>query len=179
MCSDGRRNLTVVAPWKVNPNLQVKGVYTESCACAAFAKAQDATMGPLLPGRYRHYYCNTDNDIVCSTGTGSSSVCGDDPLDPPIDMNEDDWVLLYYEHRWRRVAGQVGPIKMIPTYHKRPVVPAGPIPALDTKLLVTSKARHRDSTAEWNSITPSCARRLLGRLVHGTGLPKRLLRRAR
>ncbi len=103
-------------------------------------------MGPLLPGTYLHYYYNTDDDIVCSSGTGSSE-CGDDPLDPPIDMNEDDWVLRYHEHRWRRAAGQVGPIKTIPTYHKRPVVPAGPIPALDMKLLVTSKVRHRDSAA--------------------------------
>ncbi len=98
MCSDGRQNLTVVAPWKVKPNLQVKGVHTESCACAAFAKAQDATMGPLLParGRYRHYYYNADDDIVCSSETGFSSECGDDPLDPLIDMNEDDWVLRYH-----------------------------------------------------------------------------------
>ena len=60
-------------------------------------------------------------------------------------MNEDDWVARYHEHRWRRAAGQVGPIKTIPTYHKRLVIPAGPIPTLDTKLLVTSKVRHRDS----------------------------------
>ncbi len=128
------------------------------------------------PSMYWHCYYNTEDDIVCSSGADSSSECGDDPLYPPIDMNEDDWCLRYHEHIWRRAAGQVGSIN---TYHKRPVVPAGPIPALDTKLLVTSKVRHIDSAAEWNSITPSCARGLLGRLVHGTGLPKRSLRRAR
>jgi hypothetical protein len=137
MCSDGRRNWTVVAPWKVNLNQHETGVYTEACACAAFARAEDATKGPLPPRSYRHYHYNAYDDIVCSTG--SSSEGEEDPLDPPADVNEEDWVPRYHEQRGRRAAGQVGPIKTIPTYHKRPIAPAGPIPDLDTKLLVTSK----------------------------------------
>jgi hypothetical protein len=134
-------------PWKVYPIQYVTGVYTEACACAAFANAHDATIGPLPPGGYRHYYYNADYDIVCSSGTGTSCAGEEDPLNPPIDMNEDDWVARYHEHIWRRAAGQVGPIKTIPTYHRRPVGPACPIPALDTKLPVTSKVRHSDSAA--------------------------------
>ncbi len=47
MCSDGRRNWTVSAQWKVNQNQHVPGVYTEACVCAAFANALDETKGPF------------------------------------------------------------------------------------------------------------------------------------
>jgi hypothetical protein len=93
------------------------------------------------------YHYNADDYIVCSSGTGTFCEGEEDPLNPPKDMNEDDWVARYHEHRWHRAAGQVGPIKTIPTYHKRPVAPAGPITALDTKLLVNSKVRQSASAA--------------------------------
>jgi hypothetical protein len=100
MYSDGtgRWNSSVIAPWKVNPNQPVTGVCTEACACAAFARAEDATKGPskgpIPPGRYRHYYYNTNDDIVCSTGSSCEGEV--DPLDPPADPDEDVWVAWYY-----------------------------------------------------------------------------------
>ncbi len=48
-----------------------------------------------------------DDDIVRSTGS-SSEEGEEDLLDPPVDVNEDDWVARYHEHIWRRAAGQVG-----------------------------------------------------------------------
>ena len=102
--------------------------------CAAFAAADPAED---VPGRYLHYYYYDSDDIVCSTGTSSERE--PDPLDPPVGPNEEDWVSRYNEHVRRRAAGEVGPIKTIPKPRTTPILPAGPIPALDTKLLVTSK----------------------------------------
>ncbi len=118
MCSDGRRNLSVVAQWKVNPKHHVTGVYTKACACAAFGRAEDATKGPVPPGGYRHYYYNNKDDLVCSTG--SSCEGKEDPLNPPVDVNEDDWVTRYYEHIWCRAAGQVSTIPRITRGQQNP-----------------------------------------------------------
>jgi hypothetical protein len=96
MCSDGKRNSSVVAPWKVNPNQHETGVYTEACACAAFGRAEDATKGPVSQGRHRHYYYNANDDIVCCTGSESSCEGEEDTLDPPADVNEDDWIARYH-----------------------------------------------------------------------------------
>ena len=77
------------------------------------------------------------DDIVCSTG--SSAEGEPDPLDPPVDPNKEEWLSRYSEHVRRRAAGELGPIKTIPKLRTTPIRPAGPIPALDTKFLVTSK----------------------------------------
>ena len=69
--------------------------------------------------------------MFCSTG--SSSEGEPDAFDPPADPNEEDWVARYYEHVRSRDAGLVGPIKTIPKPRTSPSVPAGPMPALDTK----------------------------------------------
>ncbi len=55
--------------------------------------------------------------------------------------------LLGTMNTWRRAAGEVSPIKTIPKYHKSPIAPAGPIPALDPELLVTSKVAQDYSAA--------------------------------
>ncbi len=62
-----------------------------------------------------------------------------DQIDPPLQPNEEGWFDRYHEHLRRRAAGEVGPIKTIPKIRNTPIGPAGPIPPLDTKLLVTSK----------------------------------------
>ena len=92
---------------------------------AAFAAADDARD---VPGSYQH--CNDNDEIVCSTGTSSESEWEPDPLDPPADPNEEDWVSRYNEHVRRRAAGEVGPIKTIPKPRTTPIRPVGQIPVI-------------------------------------------------
>ncbi len=77
--------------------------------CAAFAKAVDAEKGPVPPERYwHHYYHETDDEIVYSSGFSSEGE--PDALDPSPDPNEEDWVSRYHDHVRRRAADEVGPI---------------------------------------------------------------------
>ncbi len=69
----------------------------------ALPKAEDAIEGPSSTWRYQNDYYNAADNIVCSTGSGSEGE--PDPLDPPEDPNEEDWVAWYTEHVRRRAKG--------------------------------------------------------------------------
>jgi hypothetical protein len=56
--------------------------------CAAFVEAEDAIKGPVLPGRYSHYYYDAADKIVCSTGCSEGEV---DQIDAPLQPNEEGW----------------------------------------------------------------------------------------
>ena len=119
--------------------------------CAAFAAVEDTVEGPVPAGRYRYYYYNDTDEIVCSTG--SSSEGGPDALDHPVKPNKEDWVARNHEHVRRRVAVEVGPIKTIPKQRTSPSGPASQIPAADTvtKLPVTSKVMSESESVRFHN----------------------------
>ena len=150
----GSWNSFVIALWKVQPVQALAVISAHIRMCAAFAAAEDTVKGPVPAGRYLHYYYYDTDEIVCSTGSYSEGE--PNLLDPPANRNEEeDWVARYHEHVRRRAAGEVGPIKTIPKPRTSPSGPAGQLPALDTKLLVTSKVMSESESVRVRTCSPS------------------------